>query len=58
MANYATNIFYASTGKSTSDWPRKPNEFDPLLQNKIDPSNQNKNDPIEMYVKIDFYVIP
>ena len=45
-------------GKSSSDWPLKPNEFDPLLQNKVDPSKQNKNDPIEMYVNIDFYIIP
>ena len=35
-------------GKSSSDWPRKPNRIAPFCQNKVDPSDQNKNDPIEM----------
>ncbi len=41
-----------------------PVQIDPVNQtnltpcsNKVAPSIQNKNDPIEMYVKIDFYVI-
>ena len=46
--NYTFLTSLSGDGKSSSDWPRKPNKIAPFCQNKVDPSNQNKNDPIEM----------